>query len=249
MVTAAKPTAAKKPERKRYAFQWRAFVALSLVWVALFLVLSGLVLYVAPSGRVAKTTDWNLLWLDKGQWEAVHTVMGFAFLVLAGLHLKYNWRSVLAYMRRKSQEAFRWRWEFVWASLVALVLLWAAILDLPPVAQVMRFGSSVDSFWEERGRERGFFVVDEEDVHPEEGEKVEEAVATPKRGYGKLSVAELAKQEGVSVEEALARLARHGAAAEPGDNLLALSGRTGFTPSELAAIVRGEGPEDGSTER
>ncbi len=43
---------------------------------------------------------------------------------------------------------------------------------------------------------------------------------------------------------ALSRLATYEVAAAPDDNMLTLSGRSGYTPGELAAIVRGEDPED-----
>ncbi|WP_456409880.1 DUF4405 domain-containing protein [Oceanithermus sp.] len=247
MVTAAKPTAAKKPERKRYAFQWRAFVALLLFGVTLSLLISGLVLYVAPSGRVAKTVEWRLFWLDKDQWEALHTMTGYAFLVLFYYHLVYNWRSILAYMRRKAKQAAQIRREFVWASLFTVLMLVGSVYNLPPVRAVMDFGATMNDFWEWWGTRQGYYVADEDEAHAEEEASgtAGETTTTVKTGYGKLAVQDLAEQERVELDVALSRLAGYGVAAAPDDNMLTLSGRSGYTPGELAAIVRGEDPDTG----
>ncbi|WP_293169647.1 DUF4405 domain-containing protein [Oceanithermus sp.] len=246
MVTAAEPTAAKKPERKRYAFQWRAFVALLLFGVTLWLLVSGLVLYVAPSGRVAKTVEWRFLWLDKDQWEALHTMTGFAFLALFYYHVVYNWRSILAYMRRKAKQAVQIRREFVWASLITALMLVGSVYNLAPVRAVMDFGETMNDFWEWWGTRQGYYVVGEDEAHVEEeaSGETEETTTIVKTGYGKLTVQDLAEQEGVELDVALSRLAGYDVTAAPDDNLLTLSGRSGYTPGELAAIVRGEDPED-----
>jgi hypothetical protein len=41
---------------------------------AAVLLISGIVLFIAPSGRIANTTQWALLWLDKGAWVNLHNV-------------------------------------------------------------------------------------------------------------------------------------------------------------------------------
>ena len=64
-------------------FQWRAFVTLFVTLSFLLIAASGIVLYVAPPGRVAHWSVWTLGGLDKEGWQAVHTVFAFLF-VLAG---------------------------------------------------------------------------------------------------------------------------------------------------------------------
>ncbi|WP_457637479.1 DUF4405 domain-containing protein [Oceanithermus sp.] len=247
MTTATAKTSEKKVERKRYAFQWRAFVALLLFGVTLWLLISGLVLYVAPSGRVAKTVEWRLLWLDKDQWEALHTMTGFAFLVLFYYHLVYNWRSILAYMRRKAKQAVQIRRELVWASLFTVLMLVGSAFNLAPVRAVMNFGETMNDFWEWWGTRQGYYVVSEDEAHDEEEAATTsgETTTTTKTGYGKLSVADLAEQEGVELQLALDRLASYQVKANPDDNMLTLSGRSGYTPGELASIIRGEDPDAG----
>ena len=46
-------------------FNFRALTSLTLLWMFLALLVSGVVLYIAPPGRIAHWTDWALLGLTK----------------------------------------------------------------------------------------------------------------------------------------------------------------------------------------
>ncbi|NPA91928.1 MAG: DUF4405 domain-containing protein [Chloroflexi bacterium] len=222
--------------RKRPLFRWRAFVALILFWHALILSLSGVVLYIAPVGRVAHAIEWRFLWLDKEQWEAVHTILGFSFLVIVFFHIKYNWRSLLAYLKDRVRKVYTLQRELVVATALTLLLLVISVYNLPPAQQILDLSETFDAFWEAWGTQAGYHVVTEEEAH-EEGE------TPPVRGYGRMTVRDVAEQAGIPVEVALERLRAYGVDASPDDNMLTLSGRSGFSPGELAGIIQGEPPE------
>ena len=79
--------AAAAPARPFHKRGWIVFVVgLS----AVVLLISGIVLFIAPSGRIANATHWALLWLDKDGWINLHNV--FAILFVTGLvwHLVFN---------------------------------------------------------------------------------------------------------------------------------------------------------------
>jgi len=245
---------AKKPSKK-YAFQWRAYVSLFLFLAGVLLAFSGVILYIAPSGRIAKTIEWRPLWLDKDQWETLHTILGLVVLFFSYLHVRYNWRPIVSYFRRKLGDVAKLRKELAVATLTTLALAISSIYYLPPVKQIMDLGESFNDFWECWGENQGYYVVSEEELHPEDEENASAAgeesagesegeATTSSKGYGRLTVAELAQDEGVPVETALERLAAYDVEAEPDDNMLTLSGRSGYTPGELSAIVRGEDPDD-----
>jgi len=258
MSSKGQQTKETKKSDRTYTFRWRAYVSLFLFFAGALLAFSGVILYIAPSGRIAKTIEWRPLWLDKDQWETLHTILGFVVLLFSYLHIKYNWRPILSYLRRKLGDIVKLRKELVLATLTTLLLVIGSVYNLPPVKQIMDFGESFNDFWECWGENQGYFVVSEEEVHLEnetasevvEGEMAEttgqETPSTPSnsKGYGRLTVADLASDEDIPVETAIERLAGYDIKAEPDDNMLTLSGRTGYTPGELAAIVRGEDPND-----
>jgi len=88
-------------------FHWKVFVSFYVVFSFLALAVSGIVLYVAPPGRVANWSVWQLLLLSKAQWQAVHTIVALAFLVAAGFHIYFNWKVLVAYVKSKLQAGIR----------------------------------------------------------------------------------------------------------------------------------------------
>ena len=56
----------------------------------LLMVLTSVVLYIVPQGRVAYWADWRLWGLSKSDWGNIHINMGFVFLVALALQITYN---------------------------------------------------------------------------------------------------------------------------------------------------------------
>ncbi len=135
---------------QRQFFSFRAFTAFLLLWAFVVLLVSGLVLYVAPPGRVANWTNWRLLGLTKGQWESVHTILSFAFVVGALFHiLKFNWKVLLNYLKKKAASGLRYRRELVTSLVLSVLFLAGSAADVPPFAQIMNFGEFVKNSWAE----------------------------------------------------------------------------------------------------
>jgi hypothetical protein len=128
-------------------FHWRVFVSFYVVLSFLTLAVSGFVLYVAPPGRVANWSIWTLGALSKAQWQAVHTLFSFMFIVAAGFHLYFNWKVLMAYLRSKLVDGLRMKWELAGATSAAILLLTFSIADLPPFSTVMAFGEGVKNSW------------------------------------------------------------------------------------------------------
>ncbi|MFH1952450.1 MAG: DUF4405 domain-containing protein [Pseudomonadota bacterium] len=63
--------------KDRKAFSWRGWT--TFVTTISFIVdtLSGIILYIAPPGRVANWTSWQVWGLGREQWVAIHTIFGY----------------------------------------------------------------------------------------------------------------------------------------------------------------------------
>ena len=81
----------------------RKTTSLTLLLSFIVLILTSLVLYVVPEGRVAYWSDWRWLWLSKSQWGDIHTNSGFLFLVAGLLHLLYNWKPIVSYLKNRAK--------------------------------------------------------------------------------------------------------------------------------------------------
>ncbi len=65
---------------------------------------TSIVLYVVPQGRVAYWADWGLLGLSKEQWGAIHINVGFLFLISLLVHVYYNWKPLTSYLKNKARQ-------------------------------------------------------------------------------------------------------------------------------------------------
>ena len=139
--------------RVRPSFMWKAFTSFAVTLAFAVIATSGLVLYVAPAGRVANWSGWTLGALAREQWQAVHTIFAFLFVFAAVVHLTFNWRVLLAYVRRRAAEhRARWR-EIGLATAAATAILTFTINGVPPFSAVMTAGESIKATWSEGGNE------------------------------------------------------------------------------------------------
>ena len=128
-------------------FHWKVFVSFYVVFSFLALAASGIVLYVAPPGRIANWSVWQLLLLSKAQWQAVHTIVAFAFLVAASFHIYFNWKVLVAYLKSKLQAGVRMKRELAAASLAGAAILAVSITGVPPFGTVMDVGEEIKNSW------------------------------------------------------------------------------------------------------
>lgn len=128
-------------------FRWKAFISLYIGISFLVLGVSGLVLYVAPPGRIANWSVWRLVLLSKAQWQAVHTIFALVFIVAASVHLYFNWKVLMAYLRVKLTEGVHMKREVGAALVVGLLLLTLTIGGVPPFSSVMDAGDTLKNAW------------------------------------------------------------------------------------------------------
>ena len=82
----------------------RKIVSLTALLASFLMMLTGLILYIAPQGRIAYWSDWRLWGLDKTAWGNVHINMGFLMLIVISLHIYYNWKPIVSYLKNKAKE-------------------------------------------------------------------------------------------------------------------------------------------------
>jgi len=120
----------------------RRTVSLTLLISLLPLVLTSVVLYIVPEGRVAYWSDWTMLGLSKSQWGDVHINLGWLFLIAGLLHLYLNWKPVVIYMKSKAKELKVFTLEFNIGLLLTLFFIVGTLLGIPPLSTILDFGTS-----------------------------------------------------------------------------------------------------------
>ena len=109
------------------------------------LMVSSIILYCVPEGRVAYWANWTFWGLSKGQWGALHITGGLLFMVTGIWHMVLNWKPMLSYMTKKVKE-YAGMPVPVLGSLAITVFVYAGtLLGLPPMAQVMQWNEAIKS--------------------------------------------------------------------------------------------------------
>jgi hypothetical protein len=129
-------------------FKWRSFVSFGMFFSFLIMALTGLLLYVAPSGRVFRWTNWHLLGLDLTQWRALHTLFSYLFIGFAIAHIfSLNWKVLFSYFTRKTNKTLRRKRELI-LSLVFIALFFAgSVANFQPFKAVMDLGDKASALW------------------------------------------------------------------------------------------------------
>ena len=108
----------------------------------ILLVLTSIILYIVPHGRVAYWADWHLWGLTKSEWGNLHINLGFLFLLAGCLHIFYNWAPIKAYMKNKSRELKVFTPSFNIALLLTLIVGIGTYLEIPPMSSVIHLSES-----------------------------------------------------------------------------------------------------------
>ena len=136
---------------KKVKFHGRSFVSYFSLYLFIILFVSGIVLFLAPKGRYANWVGWTLLGLTKGQWEAVHTISGYIFVIVIFFHLKYNFNALKAYVYSRTRKALNRKWELVSATLLSLLVVVGTVKEFPVPKFIMDTGERLKYAWEEKG--------------------------------------------------------------------------------------------------
>ena len=129
-------------------FNWRAFTSWYIVFSFLVMIISGLILYTAPPGRLAKWTYIPLLGLEKDQWQTIHTIFTFLFIIASGFHIYFNWSFILAYIKHKTTKNFTIKKELLTSFILAVIIFFLAAANFGPFQSVMDYGQLWTDSWD-----------------------------------------------------------------------------------------------------
>ncbi len=192
-------------------FRIRSFISISAFLFFLVMVLSGTAAYIKPEGSVASWQSWSFVWLDKGEWEGLHTLTGIFFLILSFIHIVLNWKMLYQYLRQKSFFSC----EMILGALFLLLVVGSSVLRLPPVFLLMDAGEHISDSWAQEG-------------------------VAPFNRAERTTLHELCEHEGINLPLSLAmkRLEDAGIkSVDPSITLEALADKNGSSPAELWKII------------
>lgn len=115
----------------------RKMVSLISVVSFVVMIVTSIILFVVPQGRVAYWADWRLWGLSKEQWGDIHINTGFLFLITLGLHLYYNWKPFVSYLKNKAKALKIFTKEFNVALFIVILVGVGTWMEIPPFRTVL----------------------------------------------------------------------------------------------------------------
>jgi len=192
----------------------RKITSLTALLSFILLLITSVVLYIVPHGRVAYWSDWHLWQLSKTQWGDLHTNIGVLFLLSIFLHAYNNFKPIVNYLKNNSKRLVVFTGEFNIALILLLAFCMGTYFKIPPLSWVLDAGESIkDSAIEKYGE--------------------------PPYGHAELSSLRLfAKRTGLDLTQSLERLKKAGVKFESeSQTILEVASANGLTPKELYHVM------------
>lgn len=108
-----------------------------------FLVPTIVVLYIVPQGRVAYWADWRLWGLTKTEWTNIHINLGLLFVLSIFLHIYYNWKPIVSYLKNKAKQIKVFTANFNIALILTVVFVVGTYFFLPPFSWILNLNESL----------------------------------------------------------------------------------------------------------
>ena len=135
-------------------FSWRVFVSFGLFIAVFMMLVSGVILYISPPGKIANWSDWQMLGLTKRGWLNQHTIFGFAFLTLSLFHLFFiNWKAFFSYLKSKTTQGLKNPVELLLIVIVSAFFGLGTYFDIQPFSAVIKFGNNISNSWERKDKQ------------------------------------------------------------------------------------------------
>lgn len=115
----------------------RKITSLTAGLAFIVMLVTSIILYIVPQGRVAYWADWKLWGLTKTDWGNIHINLGLLFLIALFLHIYYNWKPLINYLKDKSKTIKVFTPEFNAAIIITVAFVIGTYSMLPPFNWVM----------------------------------------------------------------------------------------------------------------
>jgi hypothetical protein len=204
-------------EKKNNGIGLRSFVSVLLMFSSGILVLTGIILFITPPGRVAHWTGWRMLGLNKEQWGAVHICFSICVIIASILHIYLNFKPLMNYFKNRVTKKFSFRIDWFAAAILCIAIFAGAVAAIPPFSSIMTINKDIKFSWEK----------------PTEKAPIPHAET--------LTLADLAKKADLDLDSMIANLKKaEMGPAKPETVLKQLAKKYKMTPMQVFKVATGE---------
>ncbi|MBK7105620.1 MAG: DUF4405 domain-containing protein [Ignavibacteriae bacterium] len=129
-------------------FNFRKFISFYIAISFIVMLISGIVLFFAPPGRVANWSYWAVFGFTKTQWQSIHTIFTFLFIAAGSFHIYFNWKTLMFYLKSHKKPVPKIRVEFALSVIISFLVLLLTLNNIPPFSNFLEFGEYLKESWE-----------------------------------------------------------------------------------------------------
>lgn len=195
----------------------RKITSLTALVAFVLLIISSIVLYIVPAGRVAYWANWQLWGLSKESWGAVHINLGVLMLVAMVFHVYYNWGAIVSYLKNQSKELRIFTPDFMVSVVITSVVVVGTLVGIPPLSSIIHLGEKIS-----------------ESANNKYGE--------PPYGHAELSAfSDFARNINVPLEQSLLKLKQAGIqVTAPSETIQSIAATNNIAPQVLYLMIKPE---------
>lgn len=109
---------------------------------------TGIMLFIAPPGRIANWANWKLFGLAKEDYAQIHSTFMLLFVFMTFLHVYYNWKPMTNYMKNKAKQMIVFTKDMMIATFLSVVFIIGTLNGITPFSSFLDFGDGVKNSWE-----------------------------------------------------------------------------------------------------
>lgn len=121
----------------------RKVTSLTTLLSFILLIITSIILYITPQGKIAFWANWNYWGIGKEEWGALHTNLGLLFIIASIIHTLLNWSCIMTYLKNKAKEFRMFTVDFNIALVITLVITVMTLFNLAPVNAIQTFNHSL----------------------------------------------------------------------------------------------------------
>lgn len=126
----------------------KKITSLTMLLSMIIMTYTGIILFIAPPGRIANWANWELLALTKEQYGQVHSTTMVLFIIATILHLIYNWKPITSYMKNKTKQMVIFTKDMMVAFLFTAIFVMGTLTLSSPFSNFLDFGSDFKESWQ-----------------------------------------------------------------------------------------------------
>ncbi|MCW8838158.1 MAG: DUF4405 domain-containing protein [Thiovulaceae bacterium] len=194
----------------------KKITSLSLGFSFLIMSYTGIMLYIVPQGKIAYWSDWHLLGLSKTQYGDIHVTSMFTMLIFGFLHIYYNWKPLISYIKDKSRKISFTKKELLIAFGINVFFVLSTLYMFQPVRSIIDIQNSIKNYWAEEYGEPPF-------GHAEES----------RLGF-------ITQRQNIDLKQAKEKLKAKNILFKDDDTLLDIARKNSISPSEVYKIIQSQ---------